>query len=247
VTSFLTAAGQAATDAEGDGPGAHSRRPEAEARVASLADRTYVGKAGRRHEQVGPGVAHPERPQPLELIGEPVRHRIAGDNGIHVLHGDEIVRVQSRAGVGDEVRTKRGESFEPDLEANRHPMTAEADQVVLAGRKPRVQVVWADAPARAPSAPVTVECDEDGGAVMALHETGGDDPHDAGVPALAGEHEQWLVALLARLSDLSLGLEQDARLDSLAFRVHGVELTRNLPRAVLVGRQQKLEGRVCAV
>src|SRR6185437_2316420 len=75
----------------------------------------------------------------------------------------------------------------------------------------------------------------------------GDDPDHARVPALTREHKGGRRGERGVGRDLALSVEQDRGLDRLALPVDGVELARDLERALVVGRKQQLEARVRAV
>ena len=119
-----------------------------------------------------------------------------------------------------ECRPERIDLRRRDLEARRRPMTPEAQQPVRARGQPGVEVVRGDAAAR--SAPtVTVEGDQDAGAVVTLDQAGRDDADDAGVPALSRKYVRRGLRLLGTRG---LGGEEDARLHVLALAVEQIEL-----------------------
>ena len=76
----------------------------------------------------------------------------------------------------------------PNREPRSHLVPAVALQQIAAGEQRRVQIEPRDAPARS-LADVAVERDEEGGPAVSLHHPRRDDPHHAGMPSLAGQHE----------------------------------------------------------
>ena len=88
----------------------------------------------------------------------------------------------ARAGVLERARRETARGFLLDLQPGRHPVAAEALQVLGGARQPGVQVVRRDAARRAAAAAGAVEPDQHEGAVVALDQARGDDPDHAGVP-----------------------------------------------------------------
>ena len=153
--------------------------------------------------------------------------------------------VSVRGGVGDERLAERLDAVAGDGQAGRGAVAAVAQQLVGAGGEAGEEVEARDRAAGA-RALVAVERDQDGRAVVALGDAGGDDPDHARVPALGGEHVRGRAGR-ALLGQQRLGLEADARLDVAALGVDRVELGGDLAGALAVGGQQELEPGVGAV
>ena len=106
----------------------------------------HVGDAGGGHEQVHARVAHPERPQSARAP-RPARSPTAspGDDRVHVLDRHEVLGSSAAARRARPAPPEGIEAGRLDLEPRRHPVAAEARQVLGARREPGVQVVGADA------------------------------------------------------------------------------------------------------
>ena len=222
-----------------------ARGHEREARVLLVLPHAgHALEAGRGHEQGRLRVAHPERAEPLEVVGEVEPEVAAGHHGVDALHRDQVVRGQRRGRVGGERAAERLDGGGVQLHPGRHPVPAEAGQVLRAGGQPGVEVIGRDAAARAAPAALAVERDHHARPAPALHEPRGHDPHHSGVPALPRHHDRALVSLRRAGG---LGGEQDAGLRLLAVAVQEVELARHLAGARVVVGEQQLEGGVGAL
>src|SRR4051794_33606832 len=76
---------QAVADAERDRAGAHACRAHREAGVLALSHRAKFRDPRARQQEAHRGVAHPERPQRLELLGEVEADGVAGNDRVHLL------------------------------------------------------------------------------------------------------------------------------------------------------------------
>jgi hypothetical protein len=110
-------------------------RHEREAGVlALLAHAGHVLEAGGRHQQGRLRVAHAERSQALELLGEVESQHAAGHHGVHALDRDQVLRRERLPGVRGEGGTERLDGTGVELHPGRHAVPAEAGQVAGAGR-----------------------------------------------------------------------------------------------------------------
>jgi hypothetical protein len=231
-------------DAEGHGAGAMATGLDAEAQVAPvLAHRPRIGQAGGRHEQGDRRVADPERREALELFGQLQAELVAGDDRVDALEGHEVVGLEHRGRVRDERRSERLDLGARDAAAGGGAVPAVAQQVLGARVEPREQVEGGDRAARA-GALVAVEGDEHARPVVALGDARGDDPDDAGMPAVGGQD---VCGLLAGLADLRLGLEEDPRLGVAALGVGPIELVGDRRRALGVVGEHELEPGIGAI
>ncbi len=215
-----------------------SGRDQREARMlALLAHRSDVLEAGRGHKQGGLRVAHAERPQALELLGELEAQQPARDDGVDALAGHQVVGRERGRRVGRQRAPERLHRLRLELHAGGHAMASEAREVLRTGREARVQVVGGHAAAGPPPGAV-LERDHHTGTPPALHEPGRHDPHHARVPALPRDHDRAGGGLGLRLG---LGGEQDAGLGLLAVAVEQVELAGHLGGARGVAGEKQLE------
>ena len=83
--------GRRGADAEADRTRASSTRRDGEAHVAALAHRAHVGHPCGRDEHVHAGVAHAERAQAPQLLGQLEAQRVAGDDRVDTLHLHEVL------------------------------------------------------------------------------------------------------------------------------------------------------------
>ena len=212
--------------------------------MAPLPHRPRIVEQRAGHQQRGLGVAHPERGEALELLGQAEVQGVAGHDGVDPLDGDEVGGRQRRRGVRDERLAERLHAAALDRQPRGGAVPAVAQEVRAGGLQAAEQVERRDRASRARSL-LAVERDQHGRAMMALGDPRRDDPDHARMPAVGGE-DVGSGARRARGDEL-LGLEQDPRLHVAPLDVDGVELGGDGARALDVGGQQQLQARVGAV
>jgi hypothetical protein len=231
--------GQRAAAAEGHAARTRAAGGQRERDVPPLAQRPRIVEQRARHQQRRLGVAHAERGQALELLGQVEPQHIAGHDRVDPLHGDQILGREHRPGMGDERLPERLHAPARDGQAGRGTVPAVAQQLVARRVQPAQQVERRDRAARA-SALVSLQRDEDGRPVAALRDPRGDDPDHARMPAVRRQHIRGRIGAAERralLGHLRLGLEQDPRLDVPPLDVDRVELGRDGLGARHVGGQ----------
>ena len=156
---------------EGDPEGPVRSASEAEARVLPLLPhRPHVLDPRRRHQQAHPGIAHPERRQPLELLGEVEAESGAADHRVDLDRPHQVIRPEHGCGVGAERLPEPVDRVGGELEAGGRPVAAERGEVRGAGLEAGQEVEAGDAAPRAAAAALAVERDHDRRPVVALGE-----------------------------------------------------------------------------
>ena len=229
--------------AEGDAERAVGAAVEAEAGVLALPHRPHVADPRRGDHQPHPGVAHPERREPAQLLGELEAEADAADDGVDALGPSQVLGAEDRSRVGGEGLAERVEVLGPQREPGGGAMAAEAEQVLGAGLERREQVEAGNAAARAAPAPLAVERDDHDRAVVALDQARGDDADDAGVPALAGQDQpRRLAQMIGQLTPRRLGGGVDLALGRDAARSSPASAPPRSPRpAPSSSRQHQLD------
>src|SRR6266540_2149375 len=208
---------------------------DAKAEVLPLADgrRLHDLAGGRQEGHVR--VAETERRQASQLLTELERQlRPARQDGVDHRRRGEILR---REGVRE-----RLDPLREDRQARGRAMAAEALEVASARSQRAVEVERRDRPPRALPQPLRAG-DQDDRTVIALDETGGDDPDHALVPVLTPEDIGAAPLLRLRpLVDLRDRGAKDAFLHGLAVAIQLLELVGEPPGLVAVAGEQQLEG-----
>ncbi len=240
---LLVLADAEAGAAEGDADRAVGAAVEAEARVlALLPHRPHVADPGRRHHQPHAGIAHPERRQLLQLLGQLEAEADAADDRVDPLRAQQVLGTEDRRRVGGEGGAEGVEVLRPQRQPRRRPVAAEALELLGACLQRRQQVEAGDAAARAAAAALAVERDDDHRAVVALDQPRGDDPDHAGMPALAGEDQpRGRPQLLGQLAQVRLCRRVDLALGRPPLGVGPAQLDRDLLRPTGIVAQQQLD------
>ena len=179
---------------------------EAEAGMPPLPHRPHVLDPGRRHQQPDARVTHPERSQPLELLGEIEAESGAADHRVDLDRPHQVVRPEHGRGVGAEGLPERLDRVGWELEPGCGPVAAERSQVRGAGLEAGEEVEAGDAAPGAAASALAVERDHDRRPVVALGQARGDDPDDPGMPALPGDDDRrGLAKVLGQLAARRLG------------------------------------------
>ena len=111
---------------------------QVEARVlALLAHRPHVAHAGGGDQQPHSRVAHPERGQPAELLGEVEAEVGAADHRVDPLGPHQVLRAEHLGGVGGEGRAEGVEALRLQRKSRRGAVPAERGQVLRAGLERR--------------------------------------------------------------------------------------------------------------
>ena len=90
--------------------------------LVPLPHRPHVAHPRRGHQQAHAGVAHPERRQPLELLGDVVPEALAAHHRVDRLGADQVALAERRARVGDEGVAEVLDAAGLDLQAGRGAM-----------------------------------------------------------------------------------------------------------------------------
>ena len=192
---------------------------------------------------VGSGLPIPKGARRSSSSASPRCSASPGHDGVHPLDGQQVRRAQHRRGVLRERLAEGRDAVPADREAGGGAMPAVAQEVGGGRVEPAEEIEGRDGAPRAGSL-LTVERDQDRGAVMALGDPRGDDADHAGVPALGRQHVR---RRRARGGDLRLRLEEDPRLHVAALGVHGVQLGGDGGRARDVGGEEELEAGIGAM
>ena len=232
--------------AEGDPERPVGARVEVEPRMlALLPHRPHVTHARRRDEQPHAGVAHPERRQPAELLGEIEAEVGAADHRVDPLRSHQVLGAEHLGGVGGERLAEGVEALRLERQAGGRPVPAEAGQVLGACLQRGEQVEAGDAAPRAPSPALAVERDDDRRPVVALDHPRGDDPDHSRVPALSGhDQSRRLAQRIRQIAKGRLGLVRHLPLRGPALAVGPAQLMRDLRRSRGVVGQEQLDSRV---
>ena len=153
---------------------------QVEARVLPLlAHRPHVAHAGAGDQQPHARVAHPERGQPAELLGEVEAEVGAADHRVDPLGPRQVLRAEHLGGVGGEGRAEGVEALR--LAAPARPRPGARRTRSGAPRRPRGRRAGRSRGCCGPSRalPLAVERDHDRRPVMALDQPRGDDPDHA--------------------------------------------------------------------
>ncbi|HEX3238696.1 MAG TPA: hypothetical protein VHR18_01010 [Solirubrobacterales bacterium] len=229
--------------AEGDAERPVAAAVEAEARVlALLPHRPHVADLGRGNHQPHPRVAHPERAQLAQFLGQVEPEPDPADHRVDPLGPPQVLGSQQRARVGRERGLERLDVFGADRETRGRPVPSKALQVLGASLQCRQQVEAGDATPTPPPHPLFIEGDHDHGPVVALDQPRGDDPNHAGMPTLAGEDVAGRLAQLgAQLAHRRLSPGVDLSLGRPALGVGPAQLDRDLLRPLRVLGQHQLD------
>ena len=164
---------------------------EAEAGVLALPHRPHVADPGRGDQQPHARVAHPERRQLPQLLGQLEAEADAADHRVDPLGPPQVLGPEHRGRVGGERLAEGVEVLGPQLRARRRPGGRRSPPG--APSRPRAPPAGRSrgccGPSRAlrPRRRARSTTDRP---VVALDQPRGDDPDHAGVPALAGEHQR---------------------------------------------------------
>src|SRR6202020_2891323 len=146
-----------------------------------------------------------ERREHLELFGELHPELAASDERVDALGAHRRLALEQARGVRDERLPEVLETLARDLQAGGGAVPAIAREVPAARVQGAEQVEALDAATGSASA-VSVQGDQHERPVIALDQARGDDPDDARMPAVPGEHVRGQLATrLAQLAEPALG------------------------------------------